>query len=195
MGAFLGLVLGLGLLLIWRSGPRSPRRGRRSIRDTRSELLQQAGIEGVRTAHLAGAQAVCAVGAAGAVLVITSTVSLAICFGAFGFVAPVVVLRRMRRRRQAARREVWPEAIDNLASAVRAGMSLPEGLSALGDRGPAELAPAFRRFGASYRVSGRFDACLDALKEELADPVGDRVCETVRVARDVGGNDLGATLI
>ena len=41
----------------------------------------------------------------------------------------------MRRRRQVALRELWPEAVDNLASAVRAGMSLPEGLSALGERG------------------------------------------------------------
>ena len=91
-------------------------------------------------------------------------------------------------------RELWPEAIDNLASAVRAGMSLPEGLSALALRGPAELRPPFARFGAAYRASGRFGECLDALKDDLADPVGDRVCETMRVAREVGGSDLGTVL-
>jgi tight adherence protein B len=32
------------------------------------------------------------------------------------------------------------------------------------------------------------------LKNELADPVGDRVCETLRVAREVGGTDLGTVL-
>ena len=32
------------------------------------------------------------------------------------------------------------------------------------------------------------------LKDDLADPVGDRVCETVRVAREVGGSDLGTVL-
>ena len=36
--------------------------------------------------------------------------------------------------------------------------------------------------------------CLDRLKDGLADPVGDRVCETVRVAREVGGSDLGTVL-
>ena len=112
----------------------------------------------------------------------------------FGFFVPVVILRRMRRRRLVALRELWPEAVDNLASAVRAGMSLPEGLSALGERGPAELRPAFARFGTAYRASGRFGECLDVLKEDLADPVGDRVCETVRVAREVGGSDLGTVL-
>ena len=61
-------------------------------------------------------------------------------------------------------------------------------------RGPAELRPAFARFGAAYRASGRFGECLDALKDDLADPVGDRVCETLRVAREVGGSDLGTVL-
>jgi tight adherence protein B len=89
---------------------------------------------------------------------------------------------------------VWPEAIDNLASAVRAGMSLPEGLAGLSVRGPAELRAAFARFGAAYRATGRFNDCLDSVKDDLADPVGDRVCETVRVAREVGGSDLGAVL-
>jgi tight adherence protein B len=73
-------------------------------------------------------------------------------------------------------------------------MSLAEGLGALAERGPAELRPAFARFGAAYRASGRFGDCLDSLKDDLADPVGDRVCETLRVAREVGGSDLGTVL-
>lgn len=194
MGAFLGLLLGLGLLLIWRSGPRAPQRRRARTRAERTELLRQAGVDGVGAAQLAGAQVLCAVLAAGAVLLLTATVAVAACFGIFAFFLPVVVLRRMRRRRRLALRELWPEAVDNLASAVRAGMSLPEGLSALGERGPAELRPAFARFGSAYRASGRFGDCLDSLKADLADPVGDRICETVRVAREVGGSDLGTVL-
>ncbi|HEY2043656.1 MAG TPA: hypothetical protein VGH11_13335, partial [Jatrophihabitans sp.] len=52
----------------------------------------------------------------------------------------------------------------------------------------------FARFGAAYRASGRFGECIDALRNDLADPVGDRVCETLRVAREVGGSDLGTVL-
>ena len=73
-------------------------------------------------------------------------------------------------------------------------MSLPEGLSALGNSGPAELRGPFARFSAAYQANGRFADCLDVLKGELADPVGDRICETVRVAREVGGSDLGSVL-
>jgi tight adherence protein B len=194
VGAFVGLLFGLGLLLIWRSGSRAPQRTSGPARKGRVELLRQAGVDGVGPAQLLGAQVLCALLATGGVLVLTAAAAVAVCFGIFAFFAPIVVLKRMRRRRQVALRELWPEAVDNLASAVRAGMSLPEGLSALGERGPTELRPAFSRFGTAYRASGRFGECLDALKDELADPVGDRVCETVRVAREVGGSDLGTVL-
>ena len=56
------------------------------------------------------------------------------------------------------------------------------------------MRPAFAAFGRDYLASGRFGASLDALKARLADPVGDRVVEALRMARDVGGGDLGRTL-
>jgi tight adherence protein B len=196
VGALLGLTAGLGLLLVWRSGPRAPKRttNARSWTARRTDLLRQAGIDGVGPTQLAAAQLLCAAIGFGLVAGLTRTATVAACFGVFGLFVPTVLVRRMRRRRQSALRELWPEAIDNLASAVRAGMSLPEGLSALAIRGPVELRPPFARFAAAYRATGRFADRLDALKDDLADPVGDRVCETMRVAREVGGSDLGTVL-
>ena len=196
MGAFLGLLAGLGLLLIWRRGPRAParRRSTTSWFDRRRDLLRQAGVDGVGPGQLLGAQVLCAAIALVLVVAITKTIAVAGCFAVFGFFLPAVIVRRMQRRRQSALRELWPEAIDHLASAVRAGMSLPEGLSALAVRGPTELRAPFGRFAAAYRATGRFGECLDALKDDLADPVGDRVCETMRAAREVGGSDLGTVL-
>ena len=43
-------------------------------------------------------------------------------------------------------------------------------------------------------MTGRFGECLDRLKERLADPVGDRVIEGLRLAREVGGGELGRLL-
>ena len=196
MGALCGLLLGLGLLLVWRSGPRAPQRTRTGPNWTRRrrERLRQAGVTAVSPAQFLVLQVFAGLVVGLVVLVLTQAVTVALCFAVFGAAAPEVVVRRLRLRRGVALRELWPEAVDNLASAVRAGMSLPEGLTALGVRGPAALRPAFARFGAAYRVSGRFDECLDALEDDLADPVGDRVCETLRVARDVGGTDLGSVL-
>jgi tight adherence protein B len=107
---------------------------------------------------------------------------------------PVAIVSGRARRRQRELADVWPEAVDNLASAVRAGLSLPEALAGLATRGPEALRPAFRSFASDYQTTGRFSDSLDRLKEALADPVGDRVVEGLRVAREVGGGELGRLL-
>jgi tight adherence protein B len=194
-GALLGLALGTGLLLVWRSGPRAPQR-RRGPRppSRRREQLAAAGLTGTTPAQLLALQAGLGALAAVVVLLTTGTVTVSLVFGVFGFALPAVQVRRLAVRRRADLREVWPEVVDNLASAVRAGLSLPEALSALSTRGPEALRAPFARFAADYRSSGRFSACLDRLKDDLADPVGDRIVETLRVAREVGGSDLGRVL-
>ena len=71
---------------------------------------------------------------------------------------------------------------------------MPEALTQLGERGPEPLREPFQRFARDYQASGRFHESLDLLKRRLADPVGDRVVEALRIARDVGGGDLGRML-
>jgi tight adherence protein B len=194
-GALLGLALGVGLLLIWRSGSRAPQprtTPRRASR--RQQLIAAAGLTGINAAQLVALQLGLAVLVLVVVLLTTGTVTISLAFAVFGFVLPHAQVRRLAAKRQADLREVWPEVVDNLASAVRAGLSLPEALAALSTRGPEVLRPPFARFAAEYRSSGRFGACLDRLKDDLADPVGDRIVETLRVAREVGGSDLGRVL-
>jgi tight adherence protein B len=194
-GALLGLMLGIGLLLIWRSGPRAPRprTGARRV-SGRQQLLDAAGLTGLNAVQLLALQFGLGLLALVVVLLTTGTVTVSLVFAVFGFVLPQVQVRRLADRRRADLREVWPEVVDNLASAVRAGLSLPEALVALSTRGPDVLRPPFARFASQYRSSGRFAACLDRLKDDLADPVGDRIVETLRVAREVGGSDLGRVL-
>jgi tight adherence protein B len=129
-----------------------------------------------------------------AIQLISRTAPVAVAFAAMAGYLPVAVLRGRARRRQRELAEVWPEAVDNLASAVRAGMSLPEALGQLGIRGPEPLRGPFLAFAADYQVTGRFGESLDRLKERLSDPVGDRVVEGLRVAREVGGGELGRLL-
>jgi tight adherence protein B len=197
MGAFLGLLFGIGLTLMWRSGRRRPpkrSRTRQSPRQRIGEILAQAGIESVTPNQLLASS----VGLAFAVFLFTAAISrtltIAIAFGAFAAAGPFSVVRYRQRKRRIELRDLWPEAVDNLASAVRAGLSLPEALTQLGVRGPAELRRPFLRFGEDYRATGRFAECLDRLKDRLADPTGDRIVESLRLARDVGGTDLGRLL-
>jgi tight adherence protein B len=193
MGAVLGLLFGVGLILVWSAfrapQPRPPARTSRL-----RPLLGSAGLGEVSVAGFVVVCAVCALVATTVVLVASRTLPVALVFGAMGGYLPVAVLKGRARRRQREFAEVWPEAVDNLASAVRAGMSLPEALGALSERGPEPLRDAFAGFALDYQVTGRFADSLDRLKERLADPVGDRVVESLRVAREVGGGDLGRLL-
>ena len=197
MGLLLGLLFGLGCLLVWRSGPRRPpvrvSTGNGVVGRTK-DLLVQAGIEGVTPNQLFSASAVLGLLVFLLVLGTSQVPVLGALFGGFAALLPLVLVRRRRAQRSIELREVWPEAVDNLASGVRAGLSLPEALSQLGVRGPEQLRSAFRRFGEDYRASGRFGESLDALKDNLSDPVGDRVVEALRMAREVGGTDLGRLL-
>jgi tight adherence protein B len=193
MGAALGLLLGVGALLIWTAFtvPRAPRAARRSwLR----ERLDAAGL--VRTAPSTILASSVAAGSVVlvAVLVVSHTAPVALLFGVMASYAPFAWVGARLRRRRGELAEVWPDAVDNLASAVRAGLSLPDALSGLGERGPEPLREAFRAFTRDYQSSGRFGDSLDALKARLADPVGDRVVEGLRVAREVGGGDLGRLL-
>lgn len=197
MGALIGFMAGLGLLLIawtvtdptWRPA-RPTRRGPGRLAD----LLARAGVQGIAPAQVAGLCAVAFVIVAVVMAGVSGVAAIGLVFGLMAAAAPIAILRGRAQRRLREHAAVWPDAVDNLTSAVRAGLSLPEALIQLGERGPDGLRDAFVQFGRDYQATGRFHESLDLLKDRLADPVGDRVVEALRIAREVGGGDLGRML-
>lgn len=196
MGLLLGLLLGLGLFLVVTSGEDERPRDQQGIgwRGRTARLLAESGVRGVSPVQLVLLSIGLGLFVAVIVLVLSSTVTLALAFGAFAVTVPRSLLVHRRETRIRERRELWPEVVDHLASAVRAGLSLPEGVSGLGTRGPVPLRPSFERFAEDYRAYGAFGPCLDRLADELADPAADRIVEALRLAREVGGSDLGRLL-
>ena len=198
-GAFLGLIAGLGLLAIWWSMWEQDEQQRRpgplvNVMDRLRDDLVVVGLGTVPPVAVPALSIGLGLVVAAALWAPSGAVIPALALGAVVSVLPVVLLRSAARRRTTALREVWPEAVDPLASAVRAGLSLPEALVQLGRKGPEELQPAFVEFGRDYQASGDFASSLDRLKVRLADPVGDRIVEALRITRDVGGTDLGVLL-
>ena len=194
MGVVVGLGVGVGLLLVWTSFavPRRPtKQGEPSALRRR---LDRAGLVALSVQALVGLCVSLFVVGFLAVQVLSRTLPVSLVFACMAGWSPLAVVSTRARRREREVSEVWPDAMDNLASAVRAGLSLAEALAALGERGPEPLRPAFVTFGSEYQLSGRFEECLDRLKARLADPVGDRVVEALRMAREVGGGDLGRLL-
>ncbi len=125
---------------------------------------------------------------------VSQTVIVAILFALVGVFIPIALVKRRAKQILSERQAAWPDAIDNLASAIRAGLSLPEAIAQLGERGPVPLRVYFAQFVIDYDQTGRFGNALDLLKQRVGDPTGDRVVESLRLARDVGGGDLGRVL-
>lgn len=193
MGIVVGLGVGLGLLLVY-SAFAFPPAARPSRSGRLRHALDQAGLTGVTSPAFAlGCLAVAAV-AGILVQAATQAPPVALVFGAMAGWLPVSVVNARARRRRREFAAVWPDVLDDLASAVRAGLSLPEALAELAVRGPAPLREPFAAFALDFSVGGRFGEALDRLKQRLGDPVGDRVVEGLRVAREVGGGELGRLL-
>lgn len=90
--------------------------------------------------------------------------------------------------------EVWPDVVDDLASAIRAGMSLPAALTELAKSGPLALRPVLSASLVSYHATGDFTGALMELKNEIKDPVADKFVAALVLAHEVGGADLGQVL-
>ncbi|MGW9629847.1 type II secretion system F family protein [Agromyces sp. NPDC055520] len=198
MSLVLGALLGLGVLLavsplLWPENAEAS--ARRGVVGTRvRDELSLAGLAGVPIAVIVIVAALLALvlgAVAQAVFMVPVLTIVATVLGAA--LVPLLVRARATRRR-AANRAVWPDVVDHLVSSVRAGMSLPDSLGALAELGPASTRSAFAAFDDEYRRTGNFAACLDRLKGVLADPVADRILETLRMAREVGGSDVTAVL-
>lgn len=191
----LGCTLALGLMLVaspwmWPRTTASPARAGRSLRDR----LTQAGLGEVPTAAVAVVASLLGVIASGLTLALTPIVPLALAAGVAGFAVPFAVVAWRARRRRRARAAVWPDVVDHLLSGIRSGRALPDAVVALATSGPAETRDVFARFAADYRATGSFAYSLDRVKAHFADPVADRILETLRMARDVGGGEVANVL-
>lgn len=196
MALVVGIMLGTGLLLIWWSFWHVPsERVERPERDTRlRQLIARSGVERINPAGVIVASVVVGVLVFVVVAVLTRTIPIGVCFGLFASVLPTAILGWQAKKRQVLLRDVWPDAIDHLRSAIRAGLSLPEGLNQLAERGPVQLRPALQEFSNDYQAGMRFQDALEHLKYRMADPVADRLVSALKMTREVGGADIGNLL-
>jgi len=191
-----GAVLAAGLLLVvspwvWPArGPKSVSAGTGRV----SRLLESAGLTRVAPAGLVAASVITAVFLTAVAWLLTQVVALALVAAIVGAGAPFAWLRARRSRLVRSRRALWPDVCDLLIASVRAGMSLPDAVASLAESAPAPLRPPFAAFARDVAASGHFDSSAQRLKIALSDPVGDRIVETLRMARQVGGTELTAVL-
>lgn len=191
MTLLLGATLAGGILLVlspWLWPPHT----RRVQRETGAlgRLMDAAGYAHVPVRVPLTIAALLAAAAAAVAWLVLSVPVTAVLAGVAGGAAPFLWLRARRVRLLHSRRGLWPDVCDLLIASVRAGMSLPDAVSSLQTSAPAPLRAAFTTFARDFAASGHFDSAAARLKTSLSDPIADRIIETLRMARQVGGTEL-----
>jgi tight adherence protein B len=197
MSVVFGLLFGIGVLLaaspiLW------PGRGGESARPSATmrvrETLVQAGLGRVGVSTVVAASVILGVAAGAVVFALVPVIAVAFAAGILFLILPSAVVVWRARAQRRATRVVWPDVVDHLVSAVRSGLALPDSVVTLAHSGPPITRAAFAEFERDYRMTGGFSDSLDRLKDRLADPVADRIVETLRMSREVGGNELTTVL-
>jgi tight adherence protein B len=186
LSAAVFVYLGVGYLtgytparLRFRSPPRH-----RPLKLSRQGWLNQAGARVTVRQFWATSVAVGAV-AFVAVFALTGTVAVALLPGVAVALLPRAYYARERAKRAGEQTRAWPDALRSLSASLSASLSLHQALVALGFTGPVALRPVFARYA---RLSATLDqrAALEVIREELADPVSDRVVEVLILATEQG---------
>lgn len=196
MTLLIGAMLAAGVLLtaspwLWPAGEQRSTPSRRGVL---VRLLEEAGYAHVAPRVLHSLIVAAALVAAALVWLLTQLPTLAVLAAVAAGWAPIAMLRGRRLRLRAQRRQLWPDVCELLIASIRVGMSLPDAVASLGGSAPPMVRPAFAAFAQDVRATGRFEHSLDRLKGTLADPIADRIVETLRMARQVGGTELSGVL-
>ena len=116
---------------------------------------------------------------------ITQVAPLSFVAGGLALWIPRSFYSRRRNKIALARINAWPDALRDLIAHLKSSLSVHASLSELGRSGPPALRPYFNRYaGLAATLDQR--TALEVVREELADPVSDRVIEIILVAFDQG---------
>ena len=193
-----GLLLGVGVLLaaspfLWPAGEGRAATAPGPFAPVRVRLVQ-AGLGRVTPLTFLVVSVLIGVVGGAVVFALVPVTALAVAAAVVATVVPSALVTVRARARRRATRVVWPDVVDHLVSAVRSGLALPDSVVTLARAGPPVTRAAFAEFEQQYRATGNFAVCIGQLKDTLADPVADRILETLRMSREVGGSELTTVL-
>lgn len=152
-----------------------------------SRLIEQSGL-GWRPGRFVLLTVVSALMCGALVYLFTGFLVVALPPAILGATLPWLYARRRKAKRVAAFEEIFPDAIDLLGRAIRAGHAFSTALKMVADEMGAPLGPEFRRVFEEQRFGLPLDESLSGLAERI-DLADVRIFNTgVLVPREVGGN-------
>lgn len=160
------------------------RQSERSARVRRQEWLNQAGLP-VTPLQFWSSSIFAGLIVFLFILLLTSIPLVALAPAIAVALIPRFYFAQQRRRLSRARLEAWPEALRSIIASVSSSMSLHQALLLLATTGPTELRPVFARYSSlSFTLDSA--TALEVIREELADPVSDRIIEDLLLAFEQG---------
>lgn len=197
LGVFIGASVGIGVFLILSGLLWPQKRGAtRTARQSRlSGSLREVGIQlGMRPSVVVALAAVLCVigGALSWAVTAVATISVVVGFAAASLPWLVAASRRASSRK--ALRNQWPDVVDALISAIRAGANIPDAVISLAAFSSKAVSIPAALFAQDYKVSGNFELAALDLKARWANPNGDRIIETLRLGRELGGTEITTVL-
>ena len=166
-----GLLLGAGVLLVFSpvlwpaTSSRPPRNG--GLGAALVANLAHAGLARVSVATVVVVSLLVSAAALAITFALLPITPIALAAALVGLLLPSVVISLRAASRRRASRLVWPDVVDQLVSAVRAGQSLPDSVASLATSGPLATREPFEAFADDYRATGNFGMCVTELKLSL----------------------------
>jgi tight adherence protein B len=108
--------------------------------------------------------------------------------GAIGFSVPFLLLRMKRRRRLYAFEEQFPEALDLISRALKAGHAFATGLKMVADEMPEPVGPEFRKTFDEQNFGLPLKDALDNLTQRVPSLDVRFFATAVLIQRETGGN-------
>ena len=107
---------------------------------------------------------------------------------------PIVGISGARYKRRVRAEAAWGDVIDSLRMSLRSGSNLSEAMSECLNHIPSDWQAVWSRASVSLVRGEETTAVLRNFQTEIADPVADRVVESLLIARDTGGSALPVVL-
>ena len=150
-------------------------------------LLQQANISWTPQTYLFRGAGF-SLGLGTAAFLVSGRMMVAVPAAVLGSLLPYFYIRRCIKKRLAAFEEHFPDAIDLMGRAIRAGHPLSSGLKMVADEAAEPISGEFRRIFEEQRFGMPFDDTLLGLADRV--PIVDtRILVTaILIQREVGGN-------
>lgn len=189
------LAMGVGVWLVVSSPPpqRSTHRPRLVSQKLRG-LLEEAGYQHLHPGTVMGVLALGG-GALGLLVALLIPIPvLGILAGLASWAMGYGFVLRQRRARHQRLRLAWPGVIDHIRAGIRSGGDVVGAVRALPENLPPDIAGPMAWFRIDTDRGMSADEALGEWGRRLADPVGDRIVEVLRMAHEVGGTDLPAVL-